>query len=258
MKTTPGDAAPLDAPSHEPLWVRAADAVERRVREGTLPAGSRLPSERELCAQLGISRVTLRKALHHLVERGVLRSSHGRGWYVAGGEERESREDREWPNSLESFTETARRKGLTPSSRVLRAEVRAATLDEAEEFGVAAGTELFLLDRVRLLDGLAIGVDQALTVLHLAPALTATDFADSSLVEVLSAAGSEPVHAESMIEARGCPAGLAPYLDLGEGAPVLVMDQAMTDAGGRPVLRSTLTYRGDRYRLRTVFVRGQG
>ncbi|MFC9842888.1 GntR family transcriptional regulator [Streptomyces sp. NPDC060223] len=253
MNTTPEDTlAPIAADHHEPLWVQAVAVIEQRVKDGSLPAGRRLPAERELCAQLGISRVTLRRALRDLVDKGVLSSSHGRGWYVAerGGT------DREWPNFLESFSETARRKGLTPSSLVLSADVSPATLDEGDEFGVAAGTELFRLDRVRLLDGLPIGVDSSRVPLNLAPSLGGTDFAHASMLDELTAAGSEPLNAESMVESRGCPADLAPHLDMAPGEPVLVMESAMTDAKGRVVLITTITYRGDRYRLRTSFARG--
>jgi GntR family transcriptional regulator len=245
-------AALLASDSHEPLWVRAAEVIERHVNEGTFAPDRRLPTERELCDQLGVSRVTLRRALQHLVEAGVLRSSHGRGWYVA------ARSDREWPNSLESFTETARRKALVPTSKVLRAEVKEASLDEADEFGVAAGTELFVLQRVRMLDGVAIGVDASRVVLNLAPRLVDADFTNASLIEELAAQGAEPVAAESMIEARGCAEETAEHLDLQPGEPVLVMSQSMTDARGRVVLVSTITYRGDRYRLRTSFLRSGG
>ena len=72
-------AAPR-ADSADPLWVQAVDHIAREIAEGRLAAGSRLPPERELCAELSISRVTLRKALLKLVDDGVLRSSHGRGW----------------------------------------------------------------------------------------------------------------------------------------------------------------------------------
>jgi hypothetical protein len=77
--------------------------------------------------------------------RNVLRPSHGRGWYVAADERKD------WPNSLESFSETAARIGLTATSVVLRADTAMATLDEAETVGVAPGAPLFHLERVRML-----------------------------------------------------------------------------------------------------------
>jgi GntR family transcriptional regulator, transcriptional repressor for pyruvate dehydrogenase complex len=58
------------------------ETVERlgtAIRAGILPAGSRLPSERTLAEQLGISRSTLRQALTALVQSGHLIASRGRG-----------------------------------------------------------------------------------------------------------------------------------------------------------------------------------
>jgi len=64
------------------------DTVERlgtAIRLGLLPAGSRLPPERSLADELGISRSTLRQALTTLVQSGHLVSSRGRtgGTFVA-------------------------------------------------------------------------------------------------------------------------------------------------------------------------------
>ena len=125
-------AAPLRPDSPEPLWRQTARAIERDIAAAKLPSGSRLPPERDFLTKLAISRVTLRKALHSLVESGVLVSSHGRGWYVAV----EGR--KEFPPTLESFSETAARLGLTASSDVVKADEAPATLDEAEELSVRA------------------------------------------------------------------------------------------------------------------------
>ena len=83
----------------EPLWIQAANLITAEIDSGVLKPGMRLPPERELCEQLGISRVTLRKALTKLVEDGLVSASHGRGWYVAS-----TSTSKEWPNSLESFS----------------------------------------------------------------------------------------------------------------------------------------------------------
>ena len=57
--------------------------IEQLVLEGVLHPGDRLPGERELAAQLGVSRPILREALKALEARGLLESRHGGGTYVA-------------------------------------------------------------------------------------------------------------------------------------------------------------------------------
>ena len=151
MSTALESMGPIRPDYPEPLWVQAVNLINAEIANGVLKPGMRLPPERELCLQLNISRVTLRKALARLVEDGVRNASHGRGWYVAAGGS-----SKEWPNSLESFTETANRMGLTATSKVLRSEVTPANLDEADELSIAPGTPLFHLERVRFLSGVPI------------------------------------------------------------------------------------------------------
>jgi GntR family transcriptional regulator len=237
----------------EPLWVQAATLIREQIDEGALKAGARLPPERELCQQLGISRVTLRKALNQLVEAGVLNSSHGRGWYVA-----KTTAKREWPNTLESFSETASRMGLKPQSEVLRAEVTPASFDEAEELTIVPGTDLFHLERVRLLDGVPIALDLTQIAVAVLPQVVTADFTKGqSLYTTLAQAGVEPVRADSTIEAREADANEAQHLRITDGKPLLIMRQVSYDVSGRPLFTSTIKYVGERYRLRTSFSRPQ-
>ncbi|UAJ80363.1 GntR family transcriptional regulator [Leifsonia sp. ZF2019] len=259
MTQTPEAAAPglaLGQPGvrtdhPEPLWVQAADSVRERIASGELRSGSRLPPERELCRLLGISRVTLRKALQALVEDGALASSHGRGWYVSGGADTRN----EWPNSLESFSETAERMGLEATSRVLQARIAPSTIDDAELLGIAPGLPLFRLGRVRMLGGVPIALDWALIPAALLPDADAHDFATASLYEALTAAGNELANAETTIEAREAGPDIAAQLGVEAGTPTLVMHQVVRNRSERAVLASTVQYAGDRYRLRTYFAR---
>jgi GntR family transcriptional regulator len=243
-----------DDPS--PLWMQAVDAIMADVREGRLRPGMRLPAERDLCQQLNISRVTLRRALAKLVEDGVLKSSHGRGWYVAGPASLPARR-RDWPNRLESFTETARRMGLSASSTVLRKETSAAGLDEAEKLGVAPGTRVFRLSRVRLLDDVAIAVDDSTVAVDQVPGIESADFATASLYQQVLDAGIELARAECSIEARAASADVATLLGMEAGEPILRMDQVALNETDRPIFTTTISYHGERYRLRTAFVRGR-
>ncbi|MFJ3903879.1 GntR family transcriptional regulator [Streptomyces sp. NPDC090025] len=232
-----------------PLWAQAAELIRQEIARRPLPPGSRLPSERDLCTRFDISRVTLRKALLHLVDEGMLTASHGRGWFVAGG----TTGSREWPNDLESFTATARRKHMTPSSLVLRLETLPASLDDAERLDVPAGTPLIVLERIRLLDDVRVAVDRTLVVARLAPGLTDVDFATASLFEQLAARGVELDRSEVTIEARAAGTGLAGHLGIDTGAPVLALDQTVFTRDQRPALLSLVEYSGERYRLRTAF-----
>lgn len=245
------EVEPIIRPDYpEPLWIQAATLIQNQIDEGVLRAGARLPPERELCQQLSISRVTLRKALNQLVDAGVLNASHGRGWYVA-----KTAAKREWPNTLESFTETASRMGLETQSEVLRAQVAPASFDEADELSIVPGTDLFHLDRVRLLDGVPIALDLTQISVSALPDVVKADFTEQSLYAVLAEAGLEPVRADSTIEAREADAAEARHLRITEGKPLLVMRQLSYDTAGRPLFRSTIKYVGERYRLRTSFSR---
>lgn len=257
MSETLGTAQ-IRADYPEPLWVQAVDLISSEIESGRLRAGTRLPPERELCLQLGISRVTLRKALAHLVDEGVLTPSHGRGWYIAGratATTAGSPTAKEWPNSLESFSETAARMGLAATSRVLRSEVSPATIDEGEELQVAPGTPLFHLERVRLLGGVPIAVDRDTLPRALVPEHDSADFTTDSLYELLATHGVQPVRADSTVEAVPANEVVAGHLELEPGKPILVLTQLVVDAEERPVLSSVVQYSGDRYRLRTQFAR---
>jgi len=59
--------------------------VREMIKHGKLRPGDRLPSERELARQLGISRASLRPGLRFLAAIGVLISRHGSGTYIATG-----------------------------------------------------------------------------------------------------------------------------------------------------------------------------
>ena len=59
--------------------------VREMIQHGKLRPGDRLPPERELAKQLGISRASLRPGLHFLAAIGVLTSRHGSGTYIASG-----------------------------------------------------------------------------------------------------------------------------------------------------------------------------
>jgi GntR family transcriptional repressor for pyruvate dehydrogenase complex len=59
-----------------------AAELEKRILEGSLKVGDRLPSERDFAVELGVSRPTLREAIQKLTSKGLIASRHGGGTYV--------------------------------------------------------------------------------------------------------------------------------------------------------------------------------
>jgi GntR family transcriptional regulator, transcriptional repressor for pyruvate dehydrogenase complex len=104
------------------------ETVERlgtAIRLGLLPAGSRLPSERDLAEQLGISRSTLREAITTLVQSGHLVSARGRtgGTFVA---ERPPLAEQDKPLGDEAWAVLDYRVAVETGATVLAAERAAA------------------------------------------------------------------------------------------------------------------------------------
>lgn len=69
--------APLSDETLLPAWARVARAVQARL--ASMKVGDRLPPEREFCVELGVSRVTLRKAMESLHREGFLQTRRGGG-----------------------------------------------------------------------------------------------------------------------------------------------------------------------------------
>lgn len=67
---------------------RLAELLTVRISEGRLSAGDRLPTQADLMKEFGVSRNSIREAISHLQERGLVVTHHGIGTFVAGPAER--------------------------------------------------------------------------------------------------------------------------------------------------------------------------
>ncbi len=224
-------------------WVR--DELARRISGQDLGPGQQLPTERELSAEFGVSRVTVRRALAELTEGGLVFAIQGRGTFVA------TEQLGEPPNSLLSFHDMVAGDNVVVAARPLRVEVRSATLREAELFGIAPGADLIELERLRTLDGLPVAVDSNLLPLGLDPRLPDLDWSVESLYARLAAADHAPVEADYAVEAQAADTRRAELLGAEPGSPLLVAESQAFDPHGRLVVVGVISYRGDRYRFRS-------
>ena len=217
------------------------------VASDTLHPGDRLPSERVLCERIGVSRVTLRRGLKALADQGILEATAGRGWYVP------TKRVTETAGGPISFTALASASGFTASSRVISKRVRPATLDESELLLIPAGSDILELERLRLVDELALAIAVSRVPLARAPGIETLSFEEGSLYQAFEeCAGIRAVTADCACEAIAADARTAEFLDMNPGEPVLLAVQTTYSQHGKPIELCRMLYRGDRYRFRAL------
>lgn len=72
---------------HEGLrapYLQLADILRKRIADGVIPPGRRIPSQTELEDEFGLSRNTIKKALGLLKDEGLVETAPGRGLFVKG------------------------------------------------------------------------------------------------------------------------------------------------------------------------------
>ncbi|MEH7458177.1 GntR family transcriptional regulator [Bacillus pseudomycoides] len=74
---------PLQLKSTTPIYIQIYDHIKREILKGMLPAGTRLPSHRNLASQLNVSRITVESAYQQLSAEGYVESKPKRGIFVA-------------------------------------------------------------------------------------------------------------------------------------------------------------------------------
>ena len=237
----------LSSPRRTPMYERAAATLEAEIRSGKLGADERLLSERALAQRLQVSRITIRRALALLAEKDLVRSSDRSGWFAGPVSE--------GSDALISFSEMGRQRGLAVTSRVLRCVSREATLADAEQLGVAPGSQVCHLARVRCFDGLPIASTEAVVPEYLAPGLHEHDFSSLSLYDVLRTEYRVlPSRGDFAIRAAACEPTEAGHLEIKPGDPVLLFTQTGYDQLGRAFELARTTYRADRYLFRGTLI----
>ncbi|WP_138443213.1 GntR family transcriptional regulator [Sinomonas susongensis] len=223
-------------PKHEQLR-----SIILRLAKDDLMPGERLPSERTLMEDFGVSRITVRAAIGRLVAEGHLIRVAGKGTFVADATVQSTLH-------LASFTQEMEAQGLTPSTVVLVAERTTAPPESVRALGLAAGAEAIHLRRLRLADGRPVSVDDAWYNAEHAGGLLEIDLSGSVYAALATRFGCQIDRARQTVRAEGAPADVGVLLGTGTGAPVLVFDRT-SSSGERAIEHTRSWYRSDRYAL---------
>ncbi len=227
-------------PKHEQLRSILIDLAR------TLAPGDLLPSERQLCLDHRVSRITVRQAVKQLVNDGLLVSVRGKGTFVAARTARSRLH-------LASFTDEMRRMGLEPSTVLLSCELAVPPPRTAAALGMAERARAYHIRRLRLADKLQISVDDGWYPQRLFPGLDELDLTSSIYRALADRYGYTIDRAEQTVGSSEATTEMSTLLGLAPRRPVLVADR-VSYSGDTAVEHALTTYRGDRYELQMSLV----
>ena len=227
----------LDAGARGPLYSRVQAAIRAAMDGGSLRAAESIPPERELAAGLGVSRITVRKAIDGLVDEGLLIRRQGAGTFVAGRVEKQF-------SKLTSFSEDMAARGRVVRSEWLVKAEGVVTPDESLTLGLSPGTRVYRFGRIRYADELGMAIERSTIAGYGLPSL---DAVGASLYAALGAAGHRPVRALQRLRAVLFDREQAGLIGAEPGAPGLFIERRGFVEDGRTVEMTHSWYRGDAY-----------
>jgi GntR family transcriptional regulator len=223
-------------PKHQQLRRILLDQITTR-----LAPGAAIPSERQLIAEYGVSRITVREALGQLVNEGHLERVRGKGTFVA---------NRPMQSTLHlaSFTEEMRAMGHVPTTVVLIREERVPPAATVAALHLGDGETAHHLKRLRMADGAPVSVDDAWLVADVFPGLLDHDLSGSVYSIAADVYGHPIDRAQQTVAANPATDDVATLLGTKTGAPLLEFDR-VSYSGPRAVEHARSWYRSDRYRV---------
>jgi GntR family transcriptional regulator len=232
----------LDRYSPIPLHYQLRTAIDARIDSGEWAPESQVPSERDLCEQFQVSRITVRQALSQLVNEGRLVRVRGRGTFVAQSPFKKCL------LPLVGFTQDMLARGQKPGARVLKFEVAAPSPNVARALQIGDDEGVIVLKRLRLANDQPMAVETVHLPERFCPGLLRENLEDQSLYSLLRGRYSiRPTRALQQWQAVACPSIDAKLLGVRSRSPVLQIRRVTFEAEGRPFEYLESYFRGDRY-----------
>lgn len=231
----------IDTNNPVPYHLQIKDILAKEIVNGTYK--ERIPSERDLMDRFSVSRTTIREAISHLVSEGVLERIHGKGTFIS-----QKPPVHEWLDSLNSLTETVKKMGMVPGSKLLHSGMVKKDRFISEILNVE---QYFTIERLRTADATPIAIERHYYRREIGKRLVEYDLASTTIYDLLEQdLGIEIEEAEQFISSKVVSEEDAMDLDIPPDSNVLCVERLMTDANGETIEYYTSIFRPDMYVFR--------
>lgn len=221
----------LDKTSPMPLYEQLRQALLEAITNGRIPEGTKLPTEEELCEQLGISRPVARQAYSALIAEGYVERMRGKGTFVRLSENRGLFIDAQL-----SFAKEMGILGKSHHTEMIDREWVTGDLTLAAKLNLGLDERCFHITRMRYVDGKPFVLVENYVPESLFPGIDQYDLAKNSLYDVFEKEYRVKVmRAKRVIQAKVAGPEFAGFFNVECGVPVLYVANVAVDQNGRLV-----------------------
>ncbi|WP_199436354.1 GntR family transcriptional regulator [Vibrio owensii] len=229
--------ARIEQKDKSPLYMKISESVKTATEQKILKGGDFIPTEREFSELLGVSRITIRKALDVLDKDGVIVRSRGLGTMISDTVEYSGK-------AATGFSQQVVLKGKKPDTLWIKKDTMPCSAEIAETLNLKEGDEVFLLKRVRYIDEQAVSIEESYVPSEL---IHDPDDIQLSLYDYFHSQNITPSKTQSRVSAKMPTEESLEKLNIDLTTPVLLIEQTAFDSTGRPIEYSINHCRGDLY-----------
>lgn len=234
----------------QPLYKQLVAYLKEKIESGEWAVGEQIPSERELCKQFNVSRITVRQAISVVEKEGLLQAVQGKGTFVARPKIHQELQQ------ITSFKETMAMWGMVPRTKVFCIESEPADLTIASVLGITEGEPVIHLKLVGYGDDLPMVYYHSTFFHHIGKRLAEEakklEAAGEgfSTYDLYDRAGIErPGMVKQTYEVGTASSPVSELLQISEGQPLFHVTSIFSSTEERPLEFRTAYYRGDKYKF---------
>ncbi len=202
------------------LYYQVYMMIKEKIVSGFYKEGDKLPSERKLCDEYDVSRITIREALEKLEADNLIQREHGRGSFVLGNQYNQKM------NNLYSFKDEIEKNGDKAITKVINIHKVKPSLYLQEKMQLKSFQEVYELKRLRLANDRPLVYETSYLPIKYCEGLDQFDFNEVSLYETLNNQYQIQInHAYETLTAKLLTEEQAKYLDKNISAPCMFIER---------------------------------
>lgn len=229
-----------------PLYQQIKEDIKGAIENYKYKPQQKIPNEMELSKEYSVSRITIRRAIEELCNDGYLIKKQGLGTFVST-----PRIHRKMKGeiSIESFTKTCEKQGVTAGAKVLQCQIVPAREDEMEFFNISSEKLLIYVERIRTADDNIIFLENIILTYDEFKDILNMNLEDISIFECVESISGRSVMSTNKrsIEISLASSLQAKKMKVPVSEPLLFMNSHVVDDEGIPLFIGRQYYIGKRY-----------